>query len=303
MPRACRGFAVVFLVFGWSLIFGNAAHAQEESGIYSVLRARPAAIPRWCGDRPPILDSKRERARVGTLYSENLCDEPISRRTAADSPWAADAREETNEDPVLEELKSMGEKGLIIGRAREDVIRILKGHNQCAAWFGKAEPDAAEKFQSLRYAINENGPQLTLRTQNAAGEWLYEQPVVANSIENASRGSTITINGKGAFFRFTSGVRIVPKDGGPGGLGVSRMLRIDFYSGGTTGAQVTTLLHEFSHVVGLLPADGESFMGAEVSTQNTQIVLRHCRAEVEAAAKHKSIRRTPEVEAFPYGNP
>lgn len=304
MPRACRGFAVVFFAFGLSLISGNTAHAQEESGIYSVLRARPAAIPRWCGDRPPILDTKRERTSIlGKFYSENLCDEPVSRRTVADSPRSADVRGDANEDPVLDELKSMGEKGLIIGRARENVIRILKGHNQCAAWFAEAEPDAAEKFRSLRYAIKEDGPQLTLKIQNVAGEWLYEQPVVANSIENAGRGSTIAINGRGAFFRFTAGVRIVPKDGGSGGLAVSQRLRIDFYSGGTTGAQVTALLHEFSHVVGLLPADGESFVGAEVSTQNTQIVLRHCRAEVEAAAKHKSVRWNPEAEALPYGKP
>jgi hypothetical protein len=304
MPRACRGFAVVFFVFGLALISGNAAHAQEESGIYSVLRARPAAIPRWCGDRPPILDTKRERTSVlGKFYSENLCDEPVSRRTVASSTWPADVRGDVNEDPVLEELKSMGEKGLIIGRAREDVIRILKGHGQCAEWFAKADPDAAEKFRSLRYAINEDGPQLTLKIQNAAGEWLYEQPVVANSIENAGRGSTIAINGRGAFFRLAAGVRIVPKDGGPGGLAVSQTLRIDFYSGGTTGAQVTALLHEFSHVVGLLPADGESFMGAEVSTQNTQIVLRHCRAEVEAAAKHKSARGSLEAEELLHGKP
>jgi hypothetical protein len=209
-------------------------------------------------------------------------------RSASASPGHRDVLEKAKEDPVLEELIAMGERGPIIERAREEVIEILEGHNGCAAWFVRAEPDAQGKFRSLRYTIDEGGPQYTLKTQNAAGGWLYQQPYAASSTEGASAGSTITINGKGAFFQVRSGVRIVPKDGGPGGLSLSRLLHIDLYVGGTLGAQVTALLHEFSHVVGLLPADGESVSGQELSTQNTQIVLRHCRAEVEAAGKHKS---------------
>jgi hypothetical protein len=209
-------------------------------------------------------------------------------RRATASPRHPDVREKANEDAVLEELIAMGERGSIVERTREEVAEILGGHNGCAAWFAQAEPDARRKFRSLRYAIDESGPQYTLKTQNAAGGWLYQQPYAASSIEGASAGSTITINGKGAFFEARSGVRIVPKDGGPGGLSISRLLHIDLYIGGTPGAQVTALLHEFSHVVGLLPADGESASGRELSTENTQIVLRHCRAEVEAAGKHKS---------------
>jgi hypothetical protein len=195
--------------------------------------------------------------------------------------------EKADEDPVLEELKAMGEKGLVIERAREDVLEILEGHNRCAAWFQQAEPDAAKKFRSLRYKIDEGGPQYALKIQNSAGGWFYQQPYVASSMEKASAGSTITINDGGAFFQLRAGVRIVPKDGGPGGLSTSQLLHLDLYVGGTLGAQVTTLLHEFSHVVGLLPADGESASGQELSTQNTQIVLQHCRAQAEAAGKHK----------------
>jgi len=201
---------------------------------------------------------------------------------------------------VLQELKAMGEQGLIIMRAREEVIEILEGKNRCAAWFEQADP-AARKFRSLHYALDENGPQNTLKIQNAAGGWLYQQPYVASSIEDASAGSTITINGKGAFFQLRAGVRIVPKDGGPGGLSTSQLLHIDFYVGGTLGAQVIALLHEFSHVVNLLPADGESVFGRELSTQNTQVVLRHCRAEVEAAGKHKGLFLKPGTRAFPGG--
>jgi hypothetical protein len=198
------------------------------------------------------------------------------------------AREKANEDPVVEELIAMGERGPIIESAREEVIEILGGHNGCASWFAEAEPDARRKFRSLHYRIDEGAPPYTLKTRNAAREWVYQQPYAASSIEDASAGSTITINGKGAFFEVRSGLRIVPKEGGPGGLRTSRLLHIDLYTGGTLGAQVTTLLHEFSHVVGLLPADGESVSGPELSTQNTQIVLRHCRREVEAAGRHKN---------------
>src|SRR2546422_7444979 len=208
MPWACRGFAVVFLAFGLSLISGKVAHTQDQSITSSTPMARPKVIPRLCGDRRPV-------------------------------------------------------------------------------------PGPQRKSGSLRYTIDDSGPQYTFKIQNAAGEWLYQQPYVASSIEDASAGSTITVNGKGAFFQLRSGVRIVPKDGGPGGLSASQLLHLDLYLGGTLDAQVTALLHEFSHVVGLLPADGGSGFGAELSTQNTQIVLRHCRGEVEAAGKHKGLFLNP----------
>jgi hypothetical protein len=230
-----------------------------------------------------------------------LCDEPAFARSTTGSPGEADVREKEDEDSVLEELKAMGEQGRIIERAREEMVGILEGHNRCAAWFEQAEPDAARKFRSLHYLIDESGSRYTLKVQNPGGGWLYQQPYVASSIENAMAGSTITINGKGAFFQLRAGVRIVPKDGGPGGLSASHLLHLDLYVGGTLGAQVTTLLHEFSHVVGLLPADGEGMSGQELSTQNTQIVLQHCRAQVEAAGKHKGLLLNPGAEAFPRG--
>jgi hypothetical protein len=181
------------------------------------------------------------------------------------------------------------------------VLEILEGNNRCAAWFEKAEPDAARKFRSLHYALDESGPQYILKIQNPAGRWLYQQPYVARSIEDASAGSTITINGKGAFFQLRPGMHIDPHDGGSAGLNPYQLLRIDLYVGGTLRAQVSALLHEFSHVVGLLPPDGESVPDRELSMQNTQIVLRHCRAEVEAAGKHKGLFLNPGTESFPRG--
>src|SRR6267378_752750 len=294
-----RRFAVVFLAFGLSLISGNVGHSQDQSIISTTSMARPTVVPRPCGDRRPVPGPQRRSGSVREAdRSDKLCAEVAFDRSTTASLGHGDVREKANEDPVLEELKAMGEQGLVIERAREEVIEILEGQNRCAAWFQQAKPEVARKFQSLRYRIDENGPQYTLKLQNAAGGWLYQQPYVASSIEDASTGSTITINGKGAFFQLRAGVRIVPKDGGPGGLSASQLLRLDLYLGGTLDAQVTALLHEFSHVAGLLPADGGSVFGSELSTQNTQIVLRHCRGEVEAAGKHKSLFLNPGTGSF-----
>jgi hypothetical protein len=281
----------VSFAFVLSLFSGKAACSQVQSIGFLTSTYRPAVIPRPCRTLQPVPDAQRQRwlAR-GAAQPGNLCDELASDRSAADSQWRADLRDKANEDSVLEELKSLGAPGLTIAVAREAVIEILEGHNRCAAWFEQSEPNAAREFRSLHYTIDESSPQYSLKIQNAAGDWLYQQPYVASSIEGAGSSSTITINGKGAFFQLRARVRIVPKDGGPTGPSVPQLLQIDRYVGDTLDAQITTLLHEYSHVVGLLPADGEGFSGREASTQNTQIVLRHCRAQVEGAGKPKSVR-------------
>jgi hypothetical protein len=79
------------------------------------------------------------------------------------------------------------------------------------------------------------------------------------------------------------------------------LLHIDLYVGGTLHAQVIALLHEFSHIAGLLPADGGTLAGSELSTQNTQTVLRHCREQVEAAGKHPRLFLNHQLGSFPHG--
>ncbi len=242
MPWACRRFAVVFFVFGLLLVSGKVAHTQDQSITSSTSMGRPKVIPRPCGDGRPVPGPQRKSGSVReTDRSDKLCAELAFDRSATASLGHGDVREKANEDAVLEELIAMGEQGLVIERARQEVLEILEGQNRCAAWFQQAEPEVARKFQSLRYRIDESGPPYTFKLQNASGEWLYQQPYVA---------------------------------------------------------KVTALLHEFSHVVGLLPADGGTVFGSELSTQNTQIVLRHCRAEVEAAGKHKGLFLNPGTGSF-----
>ncbi len=306
MLQARGRFAVVFLVFGILLGSGRVAHSQEQSIAALAAIDQPTVIPRACGDRWPVSDT--QRLRLSTIEADHwdkLCAEFRFDRNAAASPWHADVRPTEDEDPVPQELKAMGERGLIILRAREAVVEILQGQNRCAAWFERAESGAVAKFRSLHYAIDETGPQYTLKihtlkTQGADGGWRYQQPYVASSMENASAGSSITLNGRGAFFQLRSPLRIVATDGGPEGPATSQLLHLDVYLGGTLRAQVVALLHEHSHVVGLLPADGGSFGGLELSTQNTQTMLRHCRAQVESVGKHKPSLLHPETNSAPY---
>jgi hypothetical protein len=298
--QACGRFAVVSLAFGFLLIFGKVARSQDRSNTFPTSTGRPSIIPRPCGDHRPAPDAQRESVSARDAdRSDQLCAELPFHGSVNTSAWHAEDREGGAADPVQEELKAMGEWGLMILRAREEVVQILESQNRCAAWFEQAEPDAVSKFRSLHYGIDESGPQYTSKVQGADGNWRYEQPYVASSIQGATTGATITINGRGAFFQLRSGLRVVPMDGGPGGLGVSQMLHIDFYMGGTLHAQVVALLHEFSHIASLLPADGGTLAGRELSTQNTQIVLRHCRAQVEAAGKHQSLPLAQGTDVFP----
>jgi hypothetical protein len=299
-------FAVVFLAFGFLLFFGNVGHSQAQSTTFPTSLGSPSVISRPCGEHRTVPDTRRESiSRRDSDHSDKLCAElPFDRNRNGTPPrWPSDTREGEDRDSVAEELKAMGEQGLMIVQAREEVLEILEGQNRCSAWFEQAEPDAIKKFRSLRYRIAESGPGYTLKIQGADGNWRYQQPYVASSIEGAGAGSTITINASGAFFQLRSGLRIVPADGGPGGLGTSQLQHIDLYVGGTLRAQVITLLHEFSHVAGLLPADGGSLAGGELSTQNTQTVLRHCRAQVEAAGKdHRPFLNTG-TPVFSSGKP
>jgi hypothetical protein len=302
--QAHRRFAVVSLAFGFLLTSSRVGHAQDQSNYSLRSMARPMANLRVCAAGRPIPDTQGERVWAETDNKDKLCAElPFDRNETA-LVRHADAGDKQDSDPVMKDLKTNGAKGLIILRAREEVIEILSGQNQCAGWFEQAEPDAVTKFRSLRYRIEESGPEYTLKTQGADGAWRYQQPYVASSIEGAGAGSTITINGRGAFFQLRSGMRVVPADGGPGGLGTPQLLHLDLYVGGTLRAQVVALLHEFSHVAGLLPADGGSFAGQELSTQNTQVMLGHCRTQVEAVGKHK-IRKDDfrRPEDLPAGSP
>ena len=76
------------------------------------------------------------------------------------------------------------------------------------------------------------------------------------------------------------------------------MMGVGPYQGDSLKAQMLALLHEFGHVLDLLPLDFNNVDGKSV--QNSLEVLRHCRAEIEAPAKKERIHPLEHQAALPY---
>ena len=107
-------------------------------------------------------------------------------------------------------------------------------------------------------------------------------PYVAKVLQGEGPNATVTINVNGAFF-FSMGTVVDDRiEGGPVSFRGARPIQVGPYSGGSFRAQVLALLHEFGHVIDLLPMDRDDYEGR--SRQNTADVLRVCRAQVESKA-------------------
>jgi hypothetical protein len=198
------------------------------------------------------------------------------------APEPARSQNAITED-VSSELTALGERGAVIGRAREQTFGILDSENSCSAWFREVAPDTAEVFSSLHYEIEKDGPSYVQHLRNTDGTNLFKHPWTARTTENSGRDSTIALNPSGAFFRPNLPLVNVDRLGGRAWkTGDMHRLAIASYSGNTARAQITTLLHELGHVVGRLPGDDDSWNGR--STRNTEEVLRHCKHEINAAA-------------------
>src|SRR5712691_4316468 len=128
MLRARRRFAVVFLAFTLSLMSGGTARCQNQSIASLNSLARSPVVVRPCSESLPLPRSQRETTSAReTDHADKLCAELALDRSSVGSPWRADIREKENEDAVLEELTAMCERGLIIERARQEVVEILEG--------------------------------------------------------------------------------------------------------------------------------------------------------------------------------
>ena len=197
-------------------------------------------------------------------------------------------------DPSLEELNSLGAQGQTIQQARAEVLLILGGENACSAWYRGAEPDVAEKFRSLRFAVDSGGASEILKLANWNDDPYYYQPYVARTGQNVGWGSTIALNANGAFFKSVAAVRVVNKLKDPGFINSSRPLVVGRYSGATLQARILTMLHEYGHVLDMLPIDAGVPSGPLISTRNTDTVLRHCMPQIQAQVKH-SRKKTSEI--------
>lgn len=193
----------------------------------------------------------------------------------------------TSRDPVQENLASMGKSGQKILRARERVLEILEGENGCSAWFREKDSNPAATFRTLSYELDGKGEEVVRESDGTGYTKLFRSPYVARVIQADGSYATITINMKGAFFSTTASVVKEHGDGGPWRLHGARELRVGPYAGETLHAQVLALLHEFGHLVDLLPTDEGDQDGKSV--RNTNEVLRFCREEIEFKVKRTTL--------------
>jgi hypothetical protein len=193
-------------------------------------------------------------------------------RTAAGCPEPKDS--------VRDDLNTMGKQGSKILLARQKVLEILQTENVCTDWYRSKDSDPAATFRTLTFALDRQGEGYVRHTNEADGMNVFHSPYVARVMQGGGPYATVTINVNGGFFYPTATVVKSHKNGGPLYFQGPRLLRVGPYSGGTLNAQVVALLHEFGHVTDLLPTDWDDYEGK--SRQNTEEVLRFCRAEVES---------------------
>jgi len=186
-------------------------------------------------------------------------------------------------DPIENELDRLGNHGQLIARARSSVLAILSTENSCTDWYRQLEPVPSEIFRSLHFEVDISGNEEIFKREGTSGELEYLQPYVARSRQEVGSGSEIMLNANGAFFKQYARVRnsITP----PNSYTNVRFLVVGDFIGDTAQARILTLLHEFAHVVGLIPADSGTPSAAFLSVQNTKTVLKNCKLQIELEAK------------------
>jgi hypothetical protein len=258
----------------------SAAQSERASLRFTNLEMRdPCGVgaSRWT-----YVEASETLSVASRAYEENVCStlgrgerDRNVRDVRADIP--------TEVHSVDAELRSMGWEGFLIARAREEVSEILHGENVCSAWYREAENDPQRKFRSLHFVADENGEAAIAAHYDHAGSLVIHEPYVARVMQLVGPGSTITLNAHGAFFERDAPVWRRMQGGGPALLEPPRFLHVGDYLGGTLRAQVTTLLHEYGHIVGILPIDAGAPEAGLISTRNTRMVLAHCLREIESS--------------------
>ncbi len=173
---------------------------------------------------------------------------------------------------------------------RDRVLEILQTENACSAWFREKDSNPAATFRTLNFEIDRNGEDRVRESKVSGGMTVFRSPYVARVMQADGSYGTITINTKGAFFSPMAMLFEVQWEGGPLMSRGARSIAVGPYEGDTFHAQTLALLHEFGHIVDLLPADEGDRDGKSV--QNTGEVLRFCRAEVESKGKRATLSAT-----------
>jgi hypothetical protein len=224
-----------------------------------------------------MLSAQRVRAIV---FAAILC--VLVPRAAHSQGLSVDDRQ------VQSELATMGQRGGIIARSREQILTILQSENACSAWFRESESDSADVFRSVHYEIDKDKPAYVFRIIDSQRGQLSKHPWVARSTEYGGRNSTVELNPNAAFFNFSLPVLLLDSGGATGRLGGFQVLTIASFRGGSNEAQLVTLLHELGHIVGRIPEDSDSWDGR--SSQNTLEVLRYCKDAIRGTVQKNSRR-------------
>ena len=246
--------------------FGSAARDEE-------MRARTRLIA--SKDDSPLFPC--DRPISSAIREIPVTVAPCNPSTQATIPCSASS------DAVRDDLNTMGKQGQSILRARDKVLEILQTGNACTAWYRTKEPDPASAFRTLTFALDRDGESYVRKILESGGIELIRNPYVARVMQGGGLNSTVSINLHGAFFFPMAGVVEDRLEGGPLSFRGARPIQVGPYAGGTFRAQVVALLHEFGHVIDLLPPDHDDYEGK--SRQNTLDVLQACRGEVESKEK------------------
>jgi hypothetical protein len=242
--------------------------AEDPGGATAALRADAAAAgdaPSSCDSPPPALPVVKPCNP--TSHAGTRCDEP--------------------RDVVQAELDAMGKAGRKISRAREKVLEILQTENACRAWFEERDSNPAATFRTVSFALDLHGDEFVLESKDMGPMNIFRNPYVAKVMQGDGPYATVTLNTKGAFFSTMAKVLEVRREGGPSSFHGTYLLHVGPYDGDTLPAQIITLLHEFGHVLDLLPADEHNVGGKSV--QNTDEVVRFCRAEVDSRGRRSTL--------------
>jgi len=268
-------------------------------------------LPRQCRDATTIHSMRGPAEGSGRRFSESeagstggKCDERGYAEPSAISAVREDSllpnhsitlpAEKSGTDLHLGDFharSAIGPEKLAIAHARAAVLDILENENACSAWFAEADPRVAETFSSLVFWVEKDGAAQVISELDDRGHRVQYGPYIARTSQSTGSGSSITINANGAFFHQKGEVFKIDWIAAPlRSTHTWQPLHVGPFDGATTQAQILTFLHELGHIVGAIPSDDDfSPSGLNRSQQNTELVLKHCKAVAKATAKRTTV--------------
>ena len=285
MYSASRSFRAVVLLVVCNLS-GTVALPQGVKFIHDAIDPLPyakisfgmAACTRDAGSALATTASAPCDTTPVSLPSVNPC------AAAKPGQWGCEAPR----DLAPNDLAAMGKPGKKVLRARDRVLEILQSENACSQWFHQTDANAAATFRTIDYAVDRHGEESVHVWRDAGSQYTYRDPYVARVGQATGAYATVTLNREGAFFQPQAPMLLVSKEGGSPRNAGARLINIGPYPGDSLNAQTLALLHEFGHVINLLPLDFDNVDGKSV--QNTAEVLRYCRAEIDAKGRRGTLQ-------------